>query len=118
MAKKINKVVGKAFAKMIADKTYGMVGSVWTNGVTCYYDDDPWAIRQFVYHTDHSWGTAYCDWSGDTKYELIDFLREAGATNIKADVKWNRINITFNIKQAKYKQLCKEMGIDPEEVQE
>ena len=117
MAEKINKKVGKAFAEMAKDVTGNIVSTVWSNGIRCYYDDSPYAIRQFVYHADHSWGTAYCDWSGNTRGRLVEALRMIGATKIKANVKWNNINITFNITKTKYKELCKEMGVDPTEVE-
>ena len=89
MAEKIDKKIANEFAEMIRKKTGSIVGG-WDNGIQCYYDDGEWAIRQFVYHVDHSWGTAYCYWTVNTKYDLINFLQEVGATNIKAKVKWIR----------------------------
>jgi len=79
--------------------------SSWTDNVHCYYDGHPYfAKRDYVLKASHSWGTAYCDWS-DKKAELFSALREAGATNIIGTVTYNRVDIAFDIKVSKLKEI-------------
>lgn len=66
--------------------------SCWSNGVNCY---ETTGKKQFCLESSHSWGTAYCNWSG-YRYELFEALRKAGAINISGKVQWNHVRIYFN----------------------
>lgn len=68
--------------------------TAWANKIICY---EVSGKKQFCLEADHSWGTAYCDWSIH-KYALIEALQKAGATNISGKVTWNYVRLYFNKK--------------------
>ena len=108
MAREINRKVADAFA----EKCEGIaedVLSLWGR-YSCYHDNSRYADRQFVMEGSHSWGTAYCVWTGSDKVLLKERLRDAGATNIKiSQFRWNRFYLTFDMKVATQKELEKEV---------
>lgn len=104
MVEKLEKKIAKEFAKKCED-SLSNIFSIWGNNI-CYYDDNNYAERQFVFKASHSWGTSYCDYTHHSRYEITDVLRECGATNIKIkQFTWNYAYITFNIKKTVYKNL-------------
>lgn len=64
----------------------------WGNGVKCYETNGK---KQFYLESNHSWGTAYCDWSKD-KCKIFEALKSVGATNISGKVEWNCVRLYFN----------------------
>lgn len=113
MARPINAKVGKKFAEKVAYEVGKVVCDIWSNKVECCCEaNDYGTIRQFTVYVDHSWGTAYVYWTDDTKRELIEKLRELGATNIKFyKFKWNRIYAGFDLKVKKQKELESEVNV-------
>ena len=109
MKAKLNKKAANIFAKEVKNTLYGIL-TAWTNTCNCYYDSSDYAIRQFVFTAKHSFGTAYCNWTYH-KSDMVSALRNAGATNIKANVEFNYVYITFDIKKAKYNSICEELGL-------
>ena len=89
--------------------------SVWANTVYCHYDGSAFSKRDFILRAHHSWGSAYCHWGYDTKHELFEKLKAAGATNIIGYVKWNWVDIAFDIKKSVLKQYRKEEGNEKED---
>lgn len=89
--------------------------SAWANNVYCHYDGSAFSKRDFILQAHHSWGTAYCNWDDyDVKRTLFEKLRAAGASNIIGYVKWNRVDLAFDIKKSVLKQYRKE-EVDEEE---
>lgn len=79
--------------------------TIWSDDVRCFYDGSPYSKRDFVIKASHNWGSSYCDWEATyAKSKLFEKLREAGATNIIGYVKWNRVDIAFDIKKSVLKE--------------
>lgn len=89
----------KAVAKKI-EKDAESILTVWARYVNVRYDDSPYRRykQPYVLTAEHSWGTAYCDWSWK-KNNLIEMLKSNGATKIRAKVKWNFVLIEFDLKK-------------------
>lgn len=105
MAREINHDVATEFARECKDRLGDIVNTVWSDTIQCFYDDDRFAIRQFVFKARHSWGSAYICYDQDTKFEIMEALKELGATNIKVyEFRWNYINICFDIKVREQKK--------------
>lgn len=85
------------FAKKCRDAAYRYL-TAWSDYVRCYHDTSPYRKKEFVLTAYHRWGSAYCDWEGG-RSDLFRILRECGATNISGYVKWNRVEIIFNMKK-------------------
>lgn len=75
----------------------------WADKIRCYYDGSEYSKRDFVLRANHSWGTAYCDWSYK-KNELKNALKEIGAINIIGKIEYNYIDIAFDINPKKIKE--------------
>ena len=104
MAREINETVAKKYADECKNALYPVL-SAWANSMVCYHDNSEFALRQFVFRASHSWGTAYCKWDGDTKYEFMQTLRDLGATNIKVyTFTWNNVNVCFDMKKSEQKK--------------
>lgn len=104
MARDIYAKVAKEFAKRCEDIATE-VFSIWGES-HCYWDNSPYAVRQFVLTASHRWGTAYCSWNDEDRLELEEKLRAIGATSIKVSIfKWDRVYITFNLKVQEQKRL-------------
>lgn len=103
-----NTKIMKDFAKECKIVISPIISAIWSNEYSCYYDNDKYAIKQFVLKAHHSWGTAYCDYRDD-RYEIKEALSKIGATNISfKKLTWNNIYITFNIKKSVYNKKLKE----------
>ena len=98
--------------KLIADKIERGakdILSIWAKEIKVCYYEKPEYKRNYGLHAYHSWGSAYCDWDG-RKPELVRMLRECGATNIVGTVKWNRVEMYFDLKKSvEKKYLQKEL---------
>lgn len=95
----------KEFRDNIRSKASGIL-TAWADYVKVgYYGNDPYAKRKYGLHAYHKWGSLYCSWEGH-KQELIEMLRENGATNISGKVTWNRVELYFDPK----KRVEKEWG--------
>lgn len=70
----------------------------WAKDVHISYYEGAFYKRSYGLHAYHSWGSAYCDWEG-RKPELVAMLRKCGATNIVGTVKWNRVELYFDLKK-------------------
>lgn len=84
-------------AKQIESGAYGIL-TCWAKDIHVSYYEKPEYKRNYGLHAYHSWGSAYCDWDG-CKSELVNMLRENGATNIVGTVKWNRVELYFDLKK-------------------
>jgi hypothetical protein len=73
--------------------------TAWVKEIRVCYYEKPAYKRNYGLHAYHSWGSAYCDWEG-AKPELVNMLRENGATNIVGTVKWNRVELYFDLKKS------------------
>jgi hypothetical protein len=109
MVVKLNKKAANAFVEEVKNSLYGIL-SAWTNTYDCRYDKSDLALRQFKFTARHSFGYNECNWSY-LKDELVNTLRELGATSIKHCVEFNYIYLAFNIKPAKYQEICEKLGI-------
>ena len=113
MAREINAKIAKEFADQCYSAAYKVL-TAWVDddSFRCYWDNSPYAIKQFVLEARHKWGTAYCYWDSDTKTDLTRELRNLGAANIKMKVEWNRVVCTFDMKLSKQLALEKTMKGD------
>ena len=88
----------------IADKIRSDAYSIltaWVTDLYVSYYEKPYYKRNYGLHAYHHWGSAYCDWEGcRCKPELISMLRANGATNIVGTVKWNRVELYFDLKKS------------------
>ena len=81
------------------EKEAGNIVSLWANYIHVGYYDYKYAKKHYYLEASHSWGTAYCVWGYDTRYQLIEMLKRNGATKISGTVKWNRIRLEFDLKK-------------------
>ena len=108
----MNKEVANDFAKKVYNELYSILGGAWAEYIRVYYDDDKYAVRDFVVSASHHWGTAYCDWSGYTvKNEINNMLKRLSTTNIKIINDCCQVRVFFDMKKTTYKNLLKEFKI-------
>lgn len=101
----MSKMVGSCpeFEKKCSNIAHDVL-SAGTNNIYCQYEGSTCSKRDFALRARRSLGYTYHDWDEFTKEELIKKLREAGATNIIGYVKWNRVDLAFDIKKSVLKQ--------------
>lgn len=80
------------FMKKCENAAYRVL-TCWAKYIKCYMVNGK---KQFNLSASHSWGTAQCDWSSD-KWELFDALKRVGAVNISGKVKWNYVDVYFDM---------------------
>lgn len=72
--------------------------SVWADKIKCYYDGDITSKRDYVIEASDNWGYSQCNWDRD-KSKLFESLKKVGAINIIGKVRWNYIDIAFDIRK-------------------
>jgi hypothetical protein len=106
----MNKEVANNFVKNVRSELYSILGGAWAEYIRVYYDDDKYAVKDFVISASHSWGTAYCNWAGRAmKNEISAMLKSYGATNIKIINDCCQVRAFFDMKKTTYKSLLKEL---------
>ena len=84
------------------EKAASGVLTIWAHKIRCSEQSKELLIykkkymqKQFFLWAEHTWGTAYCDWSDD-KDALFEALRKVGAVNIAGDVGYNYVCLFFD----------------------
>jgi hypothetical protein len=86
------KMTNKEFMKKCENAAYGVL-TCWASYINCCMVGGK---KQFNLCASHNWGTAHCDWSA-YKWELFNALKMVGAVNISGKVKWNYVDVYFDM---------------------